>query len=310
MTAPVILFGASGFIGRNLLARLANDNRTVIAVTTSGAPLPGAAQTLAFSALRDAPPLPADAIGVHVAAFRYDSQRFDLSQSDILAQNGAITAGIFGFCAERGVKELRMASSVAVYPAGVAVMDDAIPIDLNAAPIASEAFYAWSKRQAEITASLYAAKYGVHCVSFRLSNPYGPFDSTDPGKAHVAPAFVMKALDANPLFLIRGDAMVERDFTYVGDVVEVFVSSLDWRGRSDVFNVCSGRTRTLQDLAQTAMRIAGVDKTITPGAPGAFGPARRVSTNARIREALQMDFASIEDGMIPTLAWYRHAYRP
>lgn len=308
MSGPILLFGASGFVGRNLTDRLAADGRDVIAISQSGAAVPGAKRALSIDALDSLRDLPADTIAVHVANYRYDSTRFDLAQSDILLNNQILNARVLHFCADRGIKELRLASSVAVYPDGQP-LDDAQPIDLNAPPIASEAFYAWSKRFAEIAAGAYARRFGLNSVIFRLSNPYGPYDSTNPAKAHVAPAFVMKALDSNPVFPIRGDPSVERDFIYVGDVVEAFARTLDWRGRSETYNLCTGRTDNLLTLAQTVMRVAGVDKPIEAGAPGAFGPQARRSTSDRIRAALGLNFVSLEDGMTPTVAWYRREFR-
>ncbi|MEQ1519321.1 MAG: NAD(P)-dependent oxidoreductase, partial [Usitatibacteraceae bacterium] len=251
-----------------------------------------------------------DTVVIHVGAYRYVASRFDLAQSDILLNNVDLNSRAFHFCAERKLTEMRFASSVAVYNGHLAIMDDAEPIDLNAPPHTGEAFYAWSKRWGEVLADLYRDRFGLNSIVLRLSNPYGPYDSINPNKAHVAPAFVMKALSANPIFEIRGDASVERDFTYVGDVVEVFERSLAWRGRHETYNVCTGRTDTLETLARTVMKVAGVEKTIQAGAPGAFGPAKRVSTSERIRAAMGIHFASLDEGMKPTVEWYRHAYKP
>jgi nucleoside-diphosphate-sugar epimerase len=305
----IILFGASGFIGRNLVQRWRDEDKTVIAVNQTGQPVEGAAQTFSIDQLRDLNLDPSKTIAVHVAAYRYDSSRFELKQSDIFVQNVVLNNKIYQFCAERGLAELRMASSVAVYPAHLPIMDDADPIDLNAAPHAGEGFYAWSKRTAEIMSYWYEKQYGLHTIGFRFSNPYGPFDSVDPNRAHVAPAFVMKALDDNPVFPIRGDPAVERDFVYVGDVVEAFSRSLAERGRTDYYNLCSGGTTTLLDLAQRIMKVAQVEKPIESGVPGAFGPAIRKSTNLRIVKDFGMEFSSLEVGMAPTIAWYRENFR-
>jgi nucleoside-diphosphate-sugar epimerase len=120
----------------------------------------------------------------------------------------------------------------------------------------------------------------------------------------------MKALDLNPTFPIRGDPAVERDFVYVGDVVEAFIRSLSWTGRTDAYNLCTGRTWTLTDLAYIAMQVAGVSKPIEAGAPGAFGPAKRISTNGRIASDFGMTFLDLKAGMVPTVAWYCDAFRP
>jgi UDP-glucose 4-epimerase len=303
----VVVIGASGFVGRNLVDALAGRVSELIGVTGSTPAVPGCTRTVRLSELGSLPPLPEDTVVAHLGAYRYDASRFDLAQSHIIQANTEINSRIYHLCAERGLREVRMASSVAVYGADLAVMDDAVPVDLNAQPNANEAFYAWSKRWAEILAGLYRDRFGINSVVFRLSNPYGPHDSIDPNKAHVAPAFVMKALSANPVFEIRGDGMVQRDFVFVGDVVEALVRSLAWRGRHDVFNLCTGRTVTLIELAETVMRVAGVAKPICPGAPGAFGPASRASRGSRIKAATGIKFTHLEDGMRPTVEWYRHA---
>ena len=303
----VVLFGASGFVGRNIADALAGQVAMLVGVTGAALAVPGCTHVTVMSERHTLPTLPNDTVAIHVAAYRYDAARFDLAQSDIVRHNSQLNADVYHFCAERGIKEMRLASSVAVYPADLAIMDDAVRVDLNRPPHTGEAAYGWSKRWAEILADLYAARFGINTVVFRLSNPYGPYDSINSAKAHVAPAFVMKALNASGVFEIRGDATVERDFTYVGDVVQAFERSLSWRGRNETFNVCTGKTTTLQALAETVMRVAHVDKPIQTGVPGAFGPARRFSTSTRIQTAMNLKFATLESGMAPTLAWYRDA---
>lgn len=308
LPAAVVLFGASGFVGRHVAQALAGRVETLIGVTGQSRSVPGCSRVVPLAELSSLPELPADTIVIHLGAFRYDSSRFDLAQSDIVLNNVDLNTRVYHFCAERKIREVRLASSVAVYEAGLAVMDDAVPIDLNAGPNANEAFYAWSKRWAEIIAGLYAQRFGVNSVVFRLSNPYGAYDSVTLTKAHVAPAFVMKALNDDPVFAIKGDPTVERDFIYAGDVAEAFVRSLAWRGRNETYNLCTGATTTLQTLAETVLRVAGSTKPIEAGAPGAFGPAKRISTSQRVRDALGLEFTNLEAGMKPTVEWYREEW--
>lgn len=305
----IILFGATGFVGRNLALAFADKGHTVTAVSRSGSTVPGAAASVSMAELDTLPPLGDDPIVVHVAAQRYDAGRFDMGQSDILTANVELSNRVFEFCARRGIKEVRMASSVAVYEASLPVMDDVRPVDLNSSPHRNEAFYAWSKRWAEILADLYEERYGVSTVAFRLSNPYGPYDSTDPKAAHVLPAFVMRALGPDEVFAMKGDPYVERDFIWVGDVVEVFLKSLDWRGRSGRYNLCTGETVTLLHLAETLVRLTGSTKAITVETD--FAPAAvrvRRSSADQAREAFDIErFTSLEDGLRPTVDWYRKA---
>lgn len=310
MSRTVIVVGATGFIGRNLCRAAAERGLRVIGVSRSGdTAVEGCERVIALDGMDRLAPLPADTALFHVAAARYDATRFQDMQVETLNANAELATRIYAFCAAHGIREVRLASSSGVYPAGVAVMDDAVPLDLNAPPHKGEAFYAWSKRWSEIVATLYAERFGISTVAFRLSNPYGPFDSTDLKAAHVAPAFVMKALSDSPSFELLGNPDAERDFIYAGDVADVFLRSLDWQGRSDVFNLCTGETTSMRVLAETALKAAGADKPIVlAGTPG--GIAVRRLTADRLRAAFGIErFTPLLDGLTKTAEWYRHALR-
>jgi nucleoside-diphosphate-sugar epimerase len=310
MVEAVVIFGATGFVGRNLAAHLAPKVGRIVAVSRNGAPVPGARQSVAMARLSDIEPLPPETIVVNLAAQRYDASRFDMAQSDILTSNVEIANAVYRFCIERGLREVRAASSVAVYPAGLAVLDDQHPVDLNAPPNPNESFYAWSKRWGEVLAELHRERYGISTVSFRLSNPYGPYDSTDIAHAHVLPAFVIRALTPADSFVIKGSPSVRRDFIYVRDVCEIFEASLAWREMTTAMNLCTGGTHTLRELAETILTLIGDKRPISAGADNAPGVAARVSTNETVIEATgKTQFASLAEGLAPTIEWYSHALR-
>jgi nucleoside-diphosphate-sugar epimerase len=307
----IIVFGGSGFVGRNLIARLAPRGVRLISVSRTGAPVPGATESYAMDHLCDIADLSGDAIVVNVAAHRYDAARFDLAQSEILLANAALTETVYGFCLDRGIKEVRAASSVAVYPAGLDILDDAVPVDLNRLPNPNETFYGWSKRWSELLARLYADKYGIATLSFRISNAYGPLDSTDIGNAHVLPAFVMRALQPAPNFEIKGNPDVERDFIYISDICEIFEASFDLRGLTDALNLCTGQTTRLRDLATTLLKLTGDNRPLVTSAAAVQGVAARRSTNQRLRETFgKTAFVGLEEGLRQTLDWYRHELAP
>ncbi len=145
MPETVVVVGATGFVGRNLVAHLADRVPRLIAVSPSGRAVPGAHEAARFDAL-EALSVPADAIVVNVAAQRYDADKFETAQSDLLTGNAEIANRLYRFCLTKGIREVRAASSVAVYPAALDPLDDAQAVDLNAPPNRNEAFYAWSKR--------------------------------------------------------------------------------------------------------------------------------------------------------------------
>lgn len=316
MTFPeaVVLVGASGFIGRNIAAALQGRVETLIGVNRSGTPVPGCSQVVAMAELADMPALPPSTVIVNVAAFRYYASQFGSQQAEIVDANISLTNQVYAFAQTRGIREIRSASSSAVYPAAAAVLDDAIPVDLNLWPHEGEAAYAWSKRWGEIAAELWCRRSGINTISFRLTNPYGPFDSLDEQEAHVATAFIIRALGDDPAFAVRGDPDAERDFVFAGDVAAAFVASLALQGQTDAVNCASGLTTRISDLAQTAMRSAGRERPLitNPPPPGANpGVKIRRATAVRLRQLLPElpAFRSLEVGMRETAAWYRDALR-
>ncbi len=309
-----MLFGASGFIGRNIVSALHGKVARLVAVNASGRVVPGCDQTVTADALCDIAALPRDSVIVHVAAHRYAASRFADQQAAILSSNLGLTDAVYRFALNRGITELRVASSAAVYPAEWQVQDDALPLDLNAWPHEGEAAYAWSKRWGEICAELWRRRAGVNSVTLRLTNPYGPYDTLDEAEAHVATAFVIRALSDMAEFAVRGDPEAERDFVFAGDIAAAFVASLPLRGVHGAVNCAAGQTTRVIDLAQAAMRAAGRERPIrtNPPPPGAnAGVKVRRATAQRLRQLLPelAPFRGLEAGMRLTMDWYRDALR-
>ena len=306
---PIVVFGGSGFVGRNLINDLTSKVERLVSISKTGSIVEGSTESYGIDRLHYVPDLPKDTIVVNVAAHRYDAKRFDRAQSEILLANASLVQRVYEFCLERGITEVRAASSVAVYPAG-----QGPPRRLRAgrpqSPCRTRTRPSTAGRSAggELIARLYADKYGISTLSFRISNVYGPLDSTDPSNAHVLPAFVMRALRPGPTFEIKGDPNFERDFIFVSDVCEILEASFAQRGRTDALNLCTGQTTSLRELASTILTLTGESRAIVTSAATVAGVKARRSPNRRLRDLFgKTTFVSLEDGLARTLDWYRDA---
>lgn len=302
----VVVVGASGFIGRNLVRRLKGEVARILPVSASAIAVDGI-PGLRLGDLATVAIGP-DAALVDVAAYRYDAAGFAAAQAEILVRNVELAGQVYELCARQGITEIRSASSIAVYPAAETEFDDGAPLDLNGEPHDGELMYAWSKRIGEIYARLFARKYAINSIAFRLTNPFGPHDSLDEEKAHVIPAFIIRALTGSGPFAIRGNPQASRDFIYVGDVCEVLYRSLRMRGRRGAYNLGSGENVTIGHLARIILRLVGREPEIVAAGAAVSAVAERRCRNQRVRADFGMErFTSLEDGLVPTIEWYRDA---
>lgn len=303
----VVVIGATGFLGRNLCAALAGKCESLWAVSESGRPVP-MAREMKFADLRAAPALPKESVIINLAAVRHDTQNFERLQSDIYRKNTEIIQHTYHWALTRGITEIRQISSVAVYPASVEVQDDEMPLDYNAPPHPREAFYAWSKRIGEKTAALYKDTYGIHTQIFRPTNPYGPYDSLDPAAAHVVSAFILKAIGPAPALEIKGNPDATRDFIYAGDVAAVLIQSLQTRGLQDFFNLGSGVSTRIGDLALAVKKAAATDKPLHLEPQGGHPVLHRKTKVNKLFAAFPgLRLTNLADGLSETVAWYRKA---
>ena len=303
----VIIFGASGFVGQNLLSRLNGQVDRIIAVARGEAQLGVDCEVCDVNSLSTLDP-GQDAAVIHLAAHRYDASNFRTGQSDILLANTALAGTVYQFCIEKEIRELRVASSIAVYDSNQTELRDDVPLDLSQDPFDSELLYGWSKRYAEVMAHLYQKKYGINTVSFRLSNPYGPMDCLIEDKAHVVPAFVIRALTTEGDFGVRGNPHATRDFVFVDDVCRAFEASLAWRERQDQLNVGTGTNSTIQELAETVIDLSGTNRSIVSTGKATSDVLHRRVDVARLKQACGLDsMVSLRDGLEVTMNWYREA---
>jgi nucleoside-diphosphate-sugar epimerase len=306
----VIVVGASGFIGRNIVDALADQTR-LIAVNSAGGAVAGCEHAVALAGIDSIRAVASDTAIVHVAAFRYDARSNTADQERALVANAALTQAVYDFAARRGITEIRVASSQAVYPGSWEIGDDARDFGFGDPPRAGEAAYAWSKRLGEAVANQFHARHGINTISFRLTNPYGPHDTLHEDQAHVATAFAIRALGDAPGFAVYGNINGERDFVYAGDVAACFVASLRLRGKHTALNCAQGQGETIRALAEAAMRAAGRMRDLDSRAPpnGVPQAQHRRATAARLRDMLPelAPFKKIDEGMRLTVAWYRDA---
>lgn len=127
-----------------------------------------------------------------------------------------------------------------------------LPIDESHStnPIVS---YGVTKLAIEKYLLLYERMYGLRAIILRVSNPYGERQNYKSSQGAVG-VFIANALREFPIE-IWGNGDIVRDYIYVGDVANAFVSALNYNGAINVFNVSSGFGINLNDLLSVLEKI-------------------------------------------------------
>ncbi|MEX1163124.1 MAG: NAD-dependent epimerase/dehydratase family protein [Nitriliruptor sp.] len=308
---PVVVTGAAGFIGSNLVRRLLEDGRRVVGVDDLST---GSLANL--SEARDRHPgrfefdrLDVTAGGLtplverlrpeliyHLAA-QVDVRR---SVEDPLADATTNVLGTVAVCeaaARGGVRKIIYASSIGSYgepredqlPVGESFLDPAL------SP------YGASKRAAMTYLATYQALHGVSWTALTLANVYGPGQTTA-GEGGVVATFVGRMLAGQPV-TIHGDGEQTRDFVFVDDVVHAFVLAAD-RGDDERFTIGTGERISINQLFRALAAATEYPHEATPAAarPGEIRHSA-VDSSRAARELGWKPWTTLEEGLAATLAW-------
>ena len=217
--------------------------------------------------------------------------------------NVAGTANLFDIAAESGCKRVVFASSCAVYG------DGPEPVKREDTPLKPLSPYAVSKVAKEMLAKNYCDLHNIKIVGLRYFNVYGRRQDPASGYAAVMPSFITKAIRNEPI-PIDGDGAQTRDFVFVDDVVKANLLALRAENSAGrCFNIASGNSISISELAGIITQIAGSQSTIIHK-PARQGDIKRSS--ADIGNAIQdLGYAPDYDivrGIERTVEWYRKAY--
>jgi UDP-glucose 4-epimerase len=96
---------------------------------------------------------------------------------------------------------------------------------------------------------LYNNVYRIRACALRLTNTYGPGMRVKDARQTFLGIWIRSLIEGKPI-LVFGDGMQVRDFNYVDDVVEAFLSAaLDPKAAGEVYNLGSAEFVNLKDLA-------------------------------------------------------------
>jgi GDP-L-fucose synthase len=169
--------------------------------------------------------------------------------------------------------------------------------------------YSMAKKNLIIQSWTYREQYGFNSVVLLPANLYGPYDNFDLETSHVVPALIRKFLEAKE----RGDKQVEvwgtgvasREFLYSIDTAQAIIDMAEKVNESGPFNLGTGVETTIRELVETIKDLTGFGGKIVWDTSRPDGQPRRFYDMAKFKNALgYVPSTSLRDGLVDTIDWY------
>ena len=208
------------------------------------------------------------------------------------------TVSVLEAARQAGVKRFLYTASSSCYG-----IPDAYPTPEDA-PIRPQYPYALTKWLGEQTALHWHHVYDLPVTSLRLFNVYGPRSRTSGTYGAVFGVFLAQKLAGKP-FTVVGDGQQTRDFTFVTDVANAFVTAAQSDCPGYVFNVGSGGHYSVNELVQ---HLGGETVHIPkrPGEPDCtFADTTRIRTH--LNWSPRVPFADGVAQMLAHIDYWREA---
>ncbi len=281
MRNEVLVTGASGFVGRRLVARLRGQGEVVREFSECHGDIANA-------------PLDFPEVGqvFHLAARTYvpDSWR---EPRPFFETNVLGLVNVLDFCVRQKAALVLLSSYVYGHPRSLPIAEDH--------PLEAFNPYSLTKILAEQAAAFYRDKHQLPVTIVRPFNLYGP------GQADhfLLPMLIRQALDpARECYEVDDDGP-RRDHLFVDDLIDLALLCRNRPG--GVYNAGSGQSASIGELAELINAVAGVDKPVR--SRGRRRPQEVMDVVADIcRAQAELGWSprvSLQDGLAATVASMR-----
>jgi len=160
--------------------------------------------------------------------------------------------------------------------------------------------YAASKKANELMANSYNHLFGIRSTGLRFFTVYGPWGRPDMAMY----IFASKILNNEPIQVFNHGKM-KRDFTYIDDIVDGIVSSINCNYDCEIFNLGNNKTEDLMDIVTIIENGLG-KKAIIEYEPMQMGDVKATYANISKAEN-KLEFSpktNVEKGINEFLNWY------
>jgi GDP-L-fucose synthase len=299
----LLITGAGGMVGCNLLAHIPKDSVEILAPSSKALDLLDPVATRHYLATQQP-----DTI-VHLAAVVGGIQANLDEPVRYLAANTQIALNLFSAAREIGVRKILNVASSCMYPKGI---QDPLTVDLlMKAPLeptnegyAIGKIFSWKMLE-------YMSKEDPRLIYKTIvpCNLYGPYDHFDLRRSHMVAAAIMKVVAAKQnraeSVTIWGDGTARREFMFASDLANFIWWALPQLDRlPNPLNVGIGRDWSVKDYYEQIATHVGYNGSFDFDVSRPAGMARKLLDVSVVNGLGWTATTSLSAGLSDTIAYY------
>lgn len=227
--------------------------------------------------------------------------RYSIENPDVYIQSNIVGfLNILECCRHHEIKHLVYASSSSVYGA-----NKKVPFSEKDSVDNPVSLYAATKKSNELMAYTYSHLYEIPTTGLRFFTVYGPW-----GRPDMAPILFADAISNNRPIKVFNNGDMERDFTYIDDIVEgvkrVIEKSIEDRELYKIYNIGNNDSVKLLDFI-TQMETSLGKEAIKEMLPMQMGDVKRTWANVDelINDYTYKPKVKVAEGVRRFVQWYQ-----
>ncbi len=170
--------------------------------------------------------------------------------------------------------------------------------------------YGLTKKMMQIQCWAYRKQYDFRGIHLILTNLYGPRDSYNPQRSHVAAALIRKFVEAAIVkqreVEVWGTGKPVREFLFVEDCAKAIVLAAEKYDDIEPLNIGTGIGTSIRELAELIREISGFQGEIRWNTEKPDGQMVKILDISRMKSVLNwVPPTSLRTGLEKTILWYR-----
>lgn len=176
--------------------------------------------------------------------------------------------------------------------------------------------YGSTRRMMTVISECYKMQYGFRSMNFLVPNMYGPYDSTDPNKAHALNALISKMVKAKKEnkkeIEVWGSGIAIREWLYAKDCAAIFAEAVKKKGDygfAESINIGQNFGLSIRELVEIIIKETGFKGSAVWNREMPDGAPRKVMDDTRFRKVFsEFKFTNFQTGIRETIKYYESIY--